>query len=173
MVTASGDSGDRVGLYLASDDVNKVDPIYSYPVVGTNGNTVFKSGSSYDLLAYGELSATRAGEAALKAGQYKVVLKRYDGENPLVVDVTLKGNYSFGGTEFLLDSNKDQYYVGEDIIVTASGQSSSWVGLYKVDDKYGTGDTTSIYWYYVNDTGSQTISGKPVVIQNKEFGQIN
>ena len=167
MVTASGDSGDRVGLYLASDDVNKVDPIYSYPVVGTNGNTVFKSGSSYDLLAYGELSATRAGEAALKAGQYKVVLKRYDGENPLVVDVTLKGNYSFGGTEFLLDSNKDQYYVGEDIIVTASGQSGSWVGLYKVDDKYGTGETTSIYWYYVNDTGSQTISGKPVVIQNK------
>ena len=39
------------------------------------------------------------------------------------------------------------------------------MSLYGKNDKYGTGYTTSIYWYYVNDPSNGQLSGKPTILQ--------
>ena len=173
LVTATGDVGDTVGLYLASDNVATADPLYSYPVHDPDGTVKFKNGKTYDIVAYGEASALRATEAYLKAGKYKVVLTRGDTGATISKTITIAQDYSMGSTSNILKTNKDEYVAGEDIIVTASGANSSdWVGLYKVGDNYGTGvgTVTSIYWYYVNNPGSGQIPGKPTILQSTIHG---
>ena len=165
LVTATGDEGDIVGLYKATDDPASTEAIYSYPVVGSSKGLTFKSGATYDLLAYGNINASRYSEAALTAGNYKIVLLRGDTGETVQKNIKISGNYPFGSTVPTLTTNKDTYSAGEDIIVTATGNPAGWVGLYGVNDRYGTGATTSIYWYYINDTGHGTITGKPVVLQ--------
>ena len=167
MVTATGDVGDTIELYKADDDIATKEPIYSYPVVGSQNGQKYKSGGTYDLIAYGELSVGRTADAALKQGNYKVVLRRGDTDGTLVKNITVSANYSMDSTSYGLKTNKDTYASGENIIVTATGNTKCWAGLYKADDKYGTGNTTSIYWYYVNDPGAGQTSGKPTILQTR------
>ena len=53
-----------------------------------------------------------------------------------------------------ISSNKDTYYVGEDIIVSAFGTTSTdWMGIYKKGETYDptNGGAPSIYWGYLSD----------------------
>lgn len=74
-----------------------------------------------------------------------------------------------GGTfeDGLLVVSKDTYSASEDINVIASCDSNdSWVGLYKVDDEYGS--VVSYYWYYVVSSGINR-DGKTVNLTDKAF----
>ena len=165
LVTATGDVGDYVGLYKVSDDVNKAEAIYSYPVQGSTGAVKYRSGKTYDLIAYGEVSLFRNDEAALKAGDYQLVLTSGATGETVIKNIKITGDYKYGSTSLSLSTNKTVYKTGEEIIVTATGGSKVWVGLYGKNDKYGTGNTTSIYWYYVNDSSNGQLSGKPTILQ--------
>ncbi|MBP3384298.1 MAG: cell wall-binding repeat-containing protein [Firmicutes bacterium] len=170
LTTAVGYESDVVGLYKATDDVSKVDPIYSYTIGSGSGTISTKSGGTYDLLAYGTISSSRSADAQLKAGDYKVVLKHGDTDEysaPAPVSIKINGDYSIGGTSTSLKTDKKTYNMGEAVVVSATGgTSTAWVGLYKKGDKYGPGEVTSIYWYYINDTANGIIPGKPTVLQN-------
>ncbi|MBE6725702.1 MAG: discoidin domain-containing protein, partial [Ruminococcaceae bacterium] len=48
---------------------------------------------------------------------------------------------------------KSEFVVGEDILVTASGEDKDWVGIYKEGDVPG--DAGSIVWYYVTEHNGQ------------------
>lgn len=164
-VTASGDNGERVGLYLATDDINKVEPIYSYILGDTVDRVKYKSGQTYDLIAYGQMSRTRLDAGYLKAGKYKVVLWTGIDSETIIKEITIKGDYNLGSSTPSLTTDKTVYKGGENIIVTASGNTSGWVGLYKKGDVPK--EVTSIYWYYVNYPEAGQISGKPTIIQSQ------
>lgn len=56
--------------------------------------------------------------------------------------------------EKTISTDKTQYIEGEDILVTAYGTGTDWVGLYLPGDKLGS--DASIYWYYVE--GNEEVS---------------
>ncbi len=59
--------------------------------------------------------------------------------------------------------NKTEYAFGEDILVTAKGETADqWVGLYSIGDNYEGGAVASLYWYYINADGHT--SGETYVI---------
>lgn len=72
-----------------------------------------------------------------------------------------------------LITNKTTYNVGEDIMVTARGESGYWVAIYLKDDVVGTGEgtVTSLYWYYVID--SNHVSGGTYNIKTDSSSNIN
>lgn len=77
--------------------------------------------------------------------------------------------FEFKIAPFTLD--KDTYYVGDDILVTAYGSDLDWVGVYKIGDvvnPYASGGIVSLYWYYVNNTwkGFTGKSGETYAIQS-------
>lgn len=162
LVTAFGDVSDVVGLYLASDDIND-EPIYSFVLEETINNIKCISGNTYDILAYGTISPSRVNDAKLKAGNYKLVLKSSTDE-VITKNITITSDYTYGNTNLSITTNKTVYQVGEDIIVTATGNTSCWVGIYKKGDYIK--DVQSIYWYYNNDENAGMLSGKPTVIQS-------
>lgn len=166
LVTANGAPGDIVGLYLAEEDPQTAEPIYSYPVEGSQNNLRFYAGRQYDLLTYGTVNTNRAENAVLKKGSYKLVLTRGDNGSVLTHKITITGDYTYGGTQKSIRTDKQTYTCGENIVVTASGNENTWVGLYKEDDEYGSGKILSIYWYYVNAPEEGYLSGKPTVLQN-------
>ncbi len=65
--------------------------------------------------------------------------------------------------------NKTTYYVGEDILVTATGTGADWVGLYAAGDSYNpnAGGAVSILWYYVAKDGN--VSGGTKNIRDAEY----
>ncbi len=164
-VTATGSEGNVVELYLKTDNYGSVDPIYSYPVSGEENNMTFKSGETYNILAFGSILSTRLNDAKLKAGDYVVAI--YNGETGKYVTSEFKitSNYTFGGTTPSISTDKTVYETGEPIVVTATGGSDAWVGLYKDTDSYGSGagKVVSIYWYWVNS--GTNFSGRPTVLQ--------
>ena len=166
-VTATGAVGDWVGLFKASDDLNSAEPIYRYPVVGTQDGFKFKSGRTYDLIAFGTVSASRSAQANLRAGQYIVALYRADTAEFITKKISITTNYTYGSTDLAISTSKSSYAVGEPIVVSAFGNTACWAGLYNVNDKYGPGNRTSIYWYYINQPENGVISGKPTIIQTK------
>ena len=165
LVTAKGDVGDTVELFLASDDIASAEPLYTYPVMGTQNGLSFQSGETYDIVAYGEVGMGRLNDATLKAGSYVVVLRRGDNGETMTREITIKADYTMGITEHSLLTDQTVYESGEDIIVSATGNTNCWVGLYRKDDAYGAGNKTSIYWYYINQPSNGQISGKPTVLQ--------
>ena len=62
-----------------------------------------------------------------------------------------------------LSTNKTEYEVGDDILVTATGSGKDWVAIYENGVVPG-GNPVSIYWYYVAD-GEHT-SGETYRIQD-------
>ena len=164
LVTATGDWGDTVELFLGSDDISTAEPLYTYPVMGTQNGTTYRSGGTYDILAYGEIGMSRLEDAVLKAGTYKVVLRRGDTGETLVKQINIKGDYSMGSTALSVSTDKSVYASGEDIIVYATGNTDCWVGLYKKTDVPK--NVTSIFWYYNNEPAAGQISGKPTILQN-------
>ena len=165
LVTATGSVGDVVGLFKATDDVDNAEPIYSYTIGSSKGDFPIKSGKTLNFLAYASASSGRTADANLPAGDYVVALKRGDTNESITRDITITGNYPIGKTDLSISTDKEVYKAGEPIVVTATGNKNCWAGIYKKDDKYGTGNTTSIYWYYVNDPASGIVSGKPTIIQ--------
>ncbi|MBR3785455.1 MAG: InlB B-repeat-containing protein [Firmicutes bacterium] len=163
LVTASGDSTDLVGLYKRGETASDV-PIYSYQVGGETGGIQHQSGVQYDIRAYGVASSARLEDAKLPAGAYTVILSKAKTE-VLRKDITITGTSAFDGNKILI-TNKLNYNVGEDIIVTASGTGKDWVGLYKKGTKPGleaNGGTSSVCYYYVNS--NTQVSGKPFILQ--------
>ena len=167
LVTATGDVGDMVELYLASDDIATAKPLYSYPVVGSQNGLNFRSGGTYDLIAYGEINTSRLSAAMLKAGDYVVVLRSGTDDQILTKNIKIRADFSMGTTEHALLTDKTIYTSGEDIIVYANGNNKCWAGLYRAGDNYVKGAVPSIYWYYVNEASSGQVSGKPTVLQTK------
>ena len=165
-VTATGSEGSYVGLYLKSDDYTTADPILSYPVSGEENNVTFVSGRTYDITAFGQISDTRYNDAYLKAGNYVIAMQDALSGDYITKNITITSDYSYGKTNYSLSTSKTTYSKGEGVVVSATGNSNCWVGIYKSDDVYGTGATTSIFWYYINDKDSRHISGKPTVIQS-------
>lgn len=99
----------------------------------------------------------------LKNGSYKAVILF---ENSQVYPVATSEQFTVTRSEDLnlfVETNKKQYCVGEDIIVSAVGYGTDWVGIYKSDDKYGDepGTVYSYYWYYPTFWGT-TSSGENV-----------
>ena len=174
-VTATGSEGDMVELYAKSDVIGVADPIYSYPVSGQDGNVKYKSGKTYNILAFGKITTSRISDAKLKAGNYVVAI--YDGDAGKYVTAEFKvtSNYVYNQTSPSISTDKTVYQTGEPIVVTATGGSNAWVGLYKDTDSYGSGagKVVSIYWYWVNS--NTNFSGKPTVLQsgNHDTGSSN
>ncbi len=166
-VTATGGQGDMVELYKKSDTFGGADPIYSYPVAGTKNNVKFKSGNTYDIVAFGSVSSSRNADAKLKAGDYVIAV--YDGESDKYItsEFTITQNYEYSNTNPTIATDKLVYKTGEPIVVTATGGNDAWAGLYKDTDKYGSGagSVVSIYWYWVNRPSTGFFSGKPTVLQ--------
>ena len=75
-----------------------------------------------------------------------------------------------------LSTNKDKYTVDEELKVTAICENDlSWVGLYKIDDKYDkqAGGVVSFYWFYVVDKANGiNRSGQEINLFAKEFKNI-
>ncbi len=166
LITAKGDTGDWVGLYRKSDNIDTADAIYEYPVAGNRGALTFKSGRTYDIRAYGVISTNRIADAKLKAGDYVVVLRPGDGSDVIRCPITLSADYSLGAQKLAITTDKTSYIRGEDVIVTAYGAgSSAWAGIYREGEVPGPGGTVSICWYYCNDESTGQISGKPTIIQ--------
>ena len=163
-VTATGAAGDMVGIYKANDTIELDDPIYSFELESTAGSLKIRSGKEYNLIAYGDMSSTRAADAVMKAGDYVVAIRRGDTGAFKTTSITITENYSIGSTTASLSTDKESYRSGEGIVVSASGPSSGWVGLYKTGDVPG--KITSIYWYWNNDPANGHVSGKPTVIQS-------
>jgi len=171
LVTATGSNNDWVGIYKADDVVNPnkengVTSIYWYYVNKSNSNINHSSGKTYPIQVYGESNPERADVSHLPAGKYKVVLFADDYNIIDQVKIEITGESSSSGTS--IQTNKSEYYVGEDIIVNACGDSNKWVGIYNKNDSYGPttqpGNVESIYWYYVNKNGHA--SGNHVILQS-------
>ncbi len=167
LVTASGWSSDVVGLYRKGDTPAD-GAIFSYEVGGpiTSENEVrspkHSSGSQYDIRAYGKVNSERIAEAALPAGDYTVILSD-DEENVLMQkELTITGTSEFASGK-KISASKSTYSVGEDIIITASGEGLDWAGIYRKGET-PSGSVNSFYWYYVSD--GNHVSGKPAIIQN-------
>ena len=162
LVTASGTDGNRVGLFKKSDDVNAVEPIYVYTLGLTTNGVKAGNGAQCDILAYGDLSASRSADKNLPAGDYKVVL--LNGKNDKVKEFKITSANNFGSEEYSLSVAKNTFAYGEPVFVSATGPNNgSWVGIYGEDQTPQ--QVTSIFWYYVND--GTLLSGKPVAIQNQ------
>ncbi len=58
--------------------------------------------------------------------------------------------------------DKTTYKEGEDILVTATGSGTDWVGLYSAADGVPGGGTASVYWYYVAQDGNTSGSQKNI-----------
>ncbi len=161
-VTASGNSTDIVGLYKASEDPLTTDPIYWYYVEGESNGIRHKSGKTYNIKVYGEISPSRYADASLPAGDYKIALVQ---ESSKVIDSKdIKITSSIDLTSPSISTDKDTYDVGEKILVTATGGTRCWAGIYKKGEVPG--QITSIYWYYINDEGSGKPSGSTTVLQS-------
>ncbi len=159
-VTAVGDKADWVGIYKEDDIVGAssaggVPSIYWYTV---NDGT-HKSGDTVSIK-----ETTAATERSdwnevkdLPAGNYKIVLLEDGGYNILKqknIEITAKEEEPDTSN---LRIDKKEYLMGEDIKVTAKGESTKgvWVALYRKDDPTD-GSVASIYWYYVNDEKHQS-----------------
>ncbi|MBQ4155800.1 MAG: metallophosphoesterase, partial [Clostridia bacterium] len=166
-VTATGGEGDVVELYKKSDKPGVVDPIYSYPVSGVKNNVRFKSGNTYNIVAFGSISSSRYVDAKLKAGNYVIAIYNSETGKYVTTDFTVTQNYVYNNTAPSIATDKTVYETGEPIVVTATGGSNAWVGLYKETDSYGSGagKVVSIYWYWVNSSSNGNFSGKPAVLQ--------
>ena len=164
LVTASGRNGNRVGLFKKSDDVNEVEPIYSYTIgLSTNGVTP-ANGAQCDILAYGDIAASRTNDKNLPAGDYKVVL--LNGKNDKVKEIKITSANNYGSSDYSIKLSKTTYAYKEPVFVSATGpDNGSWVGIYEADQTPG--NITSIFWYYVND--GTHISGKPYALQNQHW----
>lgn len=99
-----------------------------------------------------EVGTTQAKADFVKAG--KVIETRY-------AILTVKSND-------LLKTDKDIYTQGEDIMVTAKGSGSDWVGIYRKDDVVGASGVPAIYWYNVASDGHT--SGTAYAINKETFG---
>lgn len=62
--------------------------------------------------------------------------------------------------EKTISTDKSVYTEGEDILVTAVGDKSDWVGIYQKDDVIP--DDTSIVWYYVAKDGNTSGTAKNI-----------
>lgn len=60
-----------------------------------------------------------------------------------------------------IKTNKAKYYTNEEILITAKGDNSNWVGVYKVTDNVK--EVESIRWYWVNRDGF--VSGNTYSLQ--------
>lgn len=149
---APSDSGENtwwVGLYLTSDtDFNTAKSIYWYYVIDANHT----SGTAYNIKEQ-SFNAERINLKELPKGEYKMVLFNTSGytvEKQIVFEILEAPISDDKGT---VTSNKTQYDVGEDILITATRPANNfksfWVGIYLLDDVIGTDQ--SIYYYYVVD----------------------
>lgn len=152
-VTATGSSGDWVGIYASDDDYKEVTSIYWYYVTDHNGE-VFN-------IKEGEFNDQRSALKDLIPGNYTVYLFDKDQNVLARKNLVIKG----------LRTDKTEYSQGDDIRVTAYGSDSDWTAIYKEGEKYGTGDgtVTSIYWYYA-DKDSHS-SGDTCVLQKQTLNE--
>ncbi len=137
-----------VGLYVADDDVESTKSIYWYNVVDNlhqNGEAVNIKLQNYN--------KEREEWKNLPAGSYKFVL--FNSPN-YTIDVTVLFEIEQAEIvgEGTLELNKDTYFEGEDILVTATKPENDfvnyyWVGVYAAEDDINT--IKSIYWYGVTD----------------------
>ena len=161
-VTAEGNSSDVVGLFKSTDDPLTDEPIYWYYADGESNGLKHRSGRKYDIRVYGEVSPSRFGEATLPKGSYKIVLLQ--NASTIVDSVNINITSSIDKDTPSIKTDKSSYAAGEKILVTATGGTNCWAGLYGKDDTPG--KRTSIYWYYINDEGSGKPSGATTVLQS-------
>lgn len=179
LCTATGSEKDWVGIYRRGDTVdpaaeNGVPSICWYYV--HQGS--FTSGSTYNILTDAAVNASRV-DKEFTAGEYKAVLFENDGYGILaqvdfvitdkkteVPDEPVDGSY--------VRTDKTEYFIGEDILVTAGGTAHDWVGFYLEDDvaaPKAQGGIPSIYWYYVaadGNTAGQTKNIRDAEYTNQE-----
>ena len=82
----------------------------------------------------------------------------------------------------IISVEKDEYYVGEPVLVTINTEAlewvgdfnpsdkPAWIGLYKADDDYGENGDKSILWAYINNISS-TSNMLTWVNENGRFGE--
>ncbi len=157
-VTASGENGQKVGIYKANDTEDAL-PIYEYELNSSTNGVEFKIQDGVLL---------REDEKNLEAGGYKVVLKDTNGAAKATIYLVIsrkpfdevlpdEENKEQTGKKGLLKTNKTQYKMGEPIMVTATVSEQqaidkAWVGIVPSGITVTTGGAVSSYWYYVNDT---------------------
>lgn len=157
MISATGTAEDIVGLYQKSDDPLNTDPIYWY-----NVNKNHHSGVAYTLQEQ-TLSDSRSDLKDLPQGEYTVYLFE-NGDHTKIADQI---DFSITTVGFTLE--KTEFEEGEDIIVSAEGNDTDWIGIYAKEDIAGTGEGTkeSIYWYSVGQDGHT--SGDKVILQQQFY----
>lgn len=64
--------------------------------------------------------------------------------------------------ELILTTDKTTYNEGEDILVTAVGSGSDWVGLYPAGDPVPGNGNPSVLWYYVARDGNTSGTAKNI-----------
>ncbi|MBQ4105221.1 MAG: metallophosphoesterase [Clostridia bacterium] len=124
-----------VGIYSAGANPSTSVSFYYYYVAGYQNTSV-------DIK---NVSVNNNG-VSLPVGEYDVYLFGDSGYNKIQAQTTIS---IVGGT---IDTDRDTYGLGEDIIVTATScttSSGAWVGLYKVSDvdKGFSADNPSLSWY--------------------------
>ena len=136
-----------VGIYLLDDVIGVDQSIYYYYVV----DDTHVSGEAYNIKQQipGD---TRTEYLSLPAGKYKVVLFNTSGytiEKQLEIQIGDEADTPVPGT---VTSDKTQYAVGEDILITAtSNKTGAWVGIFVKGDVIGAHRNPAIYYYYVAD----------------------
>lgn len=158
-----------VGLYLKGDlygsGEGTVTSIYWYYVKDAEHT----SGETY-VIQQQSGNSDRSDLWGIPAGEYVLYLFGTSGYDTVIA--TAEFTVTAAATnEASLALNKAEFYVGEEILVTATVPESSatcWVGLYLKGDLYGSGEgtVTSIYWYYVKDDNHA--SGQSYVLQQQE-----
>lgn len=156
-ITATGQSGDWVGIYLRSDTVGN-EPAIRWYYVAKDGNT---SGSEKSILSAEHMASERSDLLQIPAGEYMVCLCSDDSYHVVAkTDITVTKSDGVA-VDKTLKTNKMEYTEGEPILVTATGDKADWVGIYQKGEAVENVD--SIRWYYIAGEGNHSGEAKNIL----------
>lgn len=139
-VTAGGGKNLRVVVCERGEDPATAEPLAEY----RTDEGGMRSGMRYVI------------GSGLAAGEYEVSVLAEDSEGQR------EARTGFAVAEQEMQTDKTEYGAGEDIVVTAVGTGTAWVGLYRIGETPGKG-TTSICWYYIDQ--DKHLSGQSYILQ--------
>lgn len=147
-IYVTADNGVWVGLYHTNQSIY-TKSIFWYYVSGNEGRAFDIRTGQYNV--DNPLGIT----PALHSGAYTVVLfGTNDTSSPLVsVNFNVKdANGDTDNANNFVTTNKQSYYYGESVFVTAKSENNSsdqaWVGVYK-KDAVPSGSVPALHWYYL------------------------
>jgi len=143
LVTANGSGDQWVGIFKEGEVPGSGVSSYFWYYVDKDGYT---SGNTYVIQ-----DTHKNNRGQLSPGRYEIHLFKDSGYTIVeTLKITITGNPSVDLNSNSLSINKKEFFVGESILVTATGKDScAWVGVFRLNDKPSS--SSNLGWYYVSD----------------------